>query len=260
VTKAQLSDGVQTVRVSANNSGYTPNILYVQKGVPVKWIIDGEQINSCNNEIVVPSLNIKKKLSSGENIIEITPQDQDISFSCWMGMIKGVIKVVDDVNAVDVTKDNTVIASESGCCNTEENSACCAAKPESIYGNDISNIPTERMIHKATINNNLQTIMLKGTGYELEPLVVVVEKHTPAKLAFDLTNFANAAGDWHLVDYPQQKTIASFTGRQGVVEVDFDQADASTFTIYKDDKITGVIEVVDELDATDLEKVRAKFF
>ena len=62
VTKAQIDNGVQTIRMSANNRGYTPNVLYVQKGVPVKWIVDGEQITSCNNQIIIPSLNSKKKL------------------------------------------------------------------------------------------------------------------------------------------------------------------------------------------------------
>jgi len=124
VTKAQIDNGVQTIHMSANNRGYTPNVLYVQKDIPVKWIIDGEQINSCNNQIIVPFLNGNKKLSSGQNIIEFTPQGGEINFSCWMGMIKGVIKVVDDVNATDVAKDRTSVASGSGCCSTR-GATCC---------------------------------------------------------------------------------------------------------------------------------------
>jgi plastocyanin domain-containing protein len=73
--------------------------------VPVKWVINGEQLTSCNNALVVPSLNIEKKLESGQNIINFTPRDKDINFSCWMGMISGVIKVVDDVNAIDSSKE-----------------------------------------------------------------------------------------------------------------------------------------------------------
>lgn len=94
ITKATLKDGVQIINMTADNNGYTPNIFYVQKGIPVKWIISGDQITSCNNAIVAQSLNIQRKLKNGENVIEFTPSDKDINFSCWMGMIRGVIKVV----------------------------------------------------------------------------------------------------------------------------------------------------------------------
>ncbi|AIF53330.1 sulfite exporter TauE/SafE family protein [Pelosinus sp. UFO1] len=254
VTKAQIDNGVQTIRMSANNRGYTPNVLYVQKGVPVKWIVDGEQITSCNNQIIIPTLNSKKKLSYGENIIEFTPQDQDISFSCWMGMIRGVIKVVDDVSAIDVTKDKTSVASSvGGCCSTG------GTQVESIYGDDIAKVSTERLIRKATISNKLQTVSIKGIGYEFEPLVVVIQKQTLAKIKIDLAEFDNAVGNWNIVDYKQKKVVSSFAGKQEIKEIDFRQDEVGTFGIYKDRKIIGVIEVVDNLATTDLENVRSKF-
>jgi len=54
----------------------------------------------------------------------------------------------------------------------------------------------------------------------------------------------------------------SFTGKQEIKEIkeiDFQQDAVGTFGNYKDRKIVGVIEVVENLDTTDLEKVRAKF-
>jgi plastocyanin domain-containing protein len=246
--------------MAANNRGYTPNVLYVQKGVPLQWIVDGEQINSCNNQIIIPALNSKKKLSSGENIIEFTPGDQDINFSCWMGMIKGIIKVVDDVSAADITKDVPAIsANGGGCCSTEETSGCCGSTAESIYGDDLTKVPTERLIRKANSSNNLQTVSMKGIGYEFEPLVVVINKHTPSKITFDLTEFDNAAGRWDIVDYQQKNVVFSFEGRQDSLEIDFAQDNTGTYGIYKESKITGVIEVVEDVASTDLEQLRAKF-
>jgi plastocyanin domain-containing protein/sulfite exporter TauE/SafE/copper chaperone CopZ len=257
--RAQLADGIQTLRISANNRGYIPNILYVQRNVPLKWIIDGEQINSCNNQIVIPSLNIKKKLVSGENVIEILPQE-DISFSCWMGMINGVIKVVDDVNAVNVSKDKTSIPSGSGCCSTTGTSSCCSNQSQnSIYGDDISKVPTERILQKATLHNEKQTVKLKGMGYEFEPLVVVISKQIMTILTFDLAEFDNPEGNWEIIDYRQKKIISSFQGKNGIVEVNFRAESPGTFGIYKNRKVTGVIEVVDDLATTDLEKLRTKF-
>lgn len=94
-SKAELQDGVQILRMAATRMGYTPNVLYVQKGIPVKWVVSGEQVTSCNNEIIVPSMKIEQKLKRGETVIDFIPQDRDIPFSCWMGMLRGVIKVVD---------------------------------------------------------------------------------------------------------------------------------------------------------------------
>ncbi|AWI05445.1 heavy metal transport/detoxification protein [Clostridium drakei] len=117
-TKAVLNDEIQVVNITADGNGYTPNVIYVKKDVPVKWTIDGKQINSCNNVIIVPALNIKKQLDNGENIIEFTPKDKDINFSCWMGMITGVIRVVDNLDSVDTSKPDPSAPPTGGgnCC------------------------------------------------------------------------------------------------------------------------------------------------
>ena len=103
-SKSTLVDGVQIIKMTVDEIGYTPATFYVQKYVPVKWIINGKLIDSCNEQIVVPSLNIQRNLHLGENVIEFTPKDKQINFSCGMGMIKGVIKVVDNIQAAQITK------------------------------------------------------------------------------------------------------------------------------------------------------------
>jgi sulfite exporter TauE/SafE/copper chaperone CopZ len=100
VIKATIKDGVQVLNMTANVYGYTPKTLYVQKGMPLKWVINGEEITGCNNTIVVPGMNIQQKLQSGNNLIEFTPGSEDLNFSCWMGMKRGVMKVVDDLEAI----------------------------------------------------------------------------------------------------------------------------------------------------------------
>lgn len=111
--KSEIADNVQIIRMDATYSGYVPNVFVVQRGVPVKFIINGKELTSCNNYIIIPSLGIEKELLEGENIIEFTPEEvEDINFSCWMGMINGVIKVVDDINSVDPS--NIVIPQQPG--------------------------------------------------------------------------------------------------------------------------------------------------
>jgi Uncharacterized protein conserved in bacteria len=100
MTRPSIENGVQVIRMTADNKGYTPNYIYVQKYMPVKLIIEGNQLNSCNNGVVLSAFNIEKTIKSGDNIIEFTPKDEDIDFSCWMGMIKGVIKVTDSIDSI----------------------------------------------------------------------------------------------------------------------------------------------------------------
>ncbi|KRQ86752.1 Copper-exporting P-type ATPase A [Caloramator mitchellensis] len=111
--RSEIADDVQTIRMDATYAGYTPNVFVVQRGVPVKFIINGKELTSCNNYLIIPSLRIEKQLQEGENIIEFTPENvEDINFSCWMGMLNGVIKVVDDINSVDTS--NIVLPQQPG--------------------------------------------------------------------------------------------------------------------------------------------------
>lgn len=81
---------VQIINMAITYSGYDPSVFKLKKDVPVKWIIDGQQVSGCTNEIIVPDLNIRQSLSPGENIVEFTPTKKGtLSFSCWMGMVRG---------------------------------------------------------------------------------------------------------------------------------------------------------------------------
>ena len=91
-----MENGVQVVE-SQLASGKYPSIK-VKKDVPVRWIINAPDgsINGCNYKIYINSYGIEYTFQKGENIIEFTPtKSGNIGYSCWMGMIKGNIKVVE---------------------------------------------------------------------------------------------------------------------------------------------------------------------
>ncbi|MBC2581816.1 sulfite exporter TauE/SafE family protein [Clostridium sp. DJ247] len=267
-TKATLKDGVQIINMTADGSGYNPNVLYVKKGVPVKWVIDGKQITSCNNTIVVPSLDIKKQLNSGENTIEFTPKDKDINFSCWMGMIRGVIRVVDDLDAVDTSKTDpsAPLAGGGGCCGgaaPPSDGSSSSSQPSSIYGNDLNVVPTETIVNSALVigknQNTIQSATIKGIGYDFKPLIVVVDKNIKTKLTFDLTSFDNAEGKFDLISAETGDTFKSFVGKKGVVDLDVTFNKTGGYGIVKDGSILGVIEVVDDIKKADFEKIRKTY-
>jgi len=113
-----FKDGYQEIRMEVNRYGWSPEKFVLQKGVPVKWIIEGKEINGCNNAIQVPKYGLKFDIKSGEQIIEFTPTESGtISWSCWMGMIPGVFIVKDTVDAASVTDAlNEVDVPEGGSC------------------------------------------------------------------------------------------------------------------------------------------------
>lgn len=90
-----LENGVQVVRMRQNASGYIPNTFTIKKGIPVKWIVNSEDVNTCASSIISSALNIRASLNLGENIFEFTPSEVGVvKFSCSMGMYRGAFNVV----------------------------------------------------------------------------------------------------------------------------------------------------------------------
>jgi len=97
----EIINNFQVINTSANNNGYEPNFFIIEKGKPVNWVITGDSINSCNNEIVIPELNISQEIKEGYNVIKFTPEiEGELGFSCWMGMLDGMFIVVEDINNI----------------------------------------------------------------------------------------------------------------------------------------------------------------
>lgn len=262
IAKPEIVDGVQIVRMTAGRSGYTPNVLLVQKNMPVKWVIKGEALNSCNNEIVVPSLDIEKKLKADdETIIEFTPGDKDISFSCWMGMIRGVIKVTDNIETVDKSELEDVPAPSSGgsCCATGGEESQIPAQ-KSIYGSDFSKVPTDRIIKKTTLASNIQTAVVKGIGYEFDPMIIVAKMGIKTTLSVDLSEYDYYDGKFSIISDSNQKEISSFEGKKDTVTITFDAKEIGTYWVVKDNAAAFVIEVVEDSNKVDIEELRKKFF
>ena len=258
VAKATLQDGIQIINMTADNNGYTPNAFYVQKGIPVRWVIDGKEMNSCNNAIVARELNLEWKIKKGENIQEFTPGNKDINFSCWMGMIRGVIKVVDNLDSIDTSKADPSLPPPStgpSCCAVPIDEDSDEASQSSIYG-DIDQVPTETLINKALFDGKYQSATFKGIGYELQPLIAVTGSREKAKLTFDLSDFDNAEGQYLILDINTGEEVISFTVKKGINEVEFSPNKAGGYGIVKDDYILGIIEVVDNIETTDIEEVR----
>ena len=90
------NDTFQTIRMNVTSAGFEPSSFVLKKGVPVKWVINGVELNGCNSEIVVRQYGLDIKVKQGEQTVDFTPTDAGtVSWSCWMGMIPGRFVVVE---------------------------------------------------------------------------------------------------------------------------------------------------------------------
>jgi plastocyanin domain-containing protein len=178
-----------------------------------------------------------------------------------MGMIRGVIKVTDNLDSVDTSKaDPSIPEPSSGmnCCTGGGGNASTAPQTPSIYGDDLNKVSTDRLVKKANISGDTQSLNIKGTGYEFEPLIIVVEKGIKTKLTIDLSLFDNPNGTFDILNAESGKQISSFIGKKGVVNVEFKIDTSGTYLIVKDNVAAIGIEVTDSLKTVNLEDVRKK--
>jgi len=90
-------DGKQVVKMDASASGYTPNYLKVKAGIPVRWEITDTGTSGCTNAVISKRLfDGSINLTPGQvSVKEFTPpKPGKYRFSCWMGMVSGIIEVV----------------------------------------------------------------------------------------------------------------------------------------------------------------------
>ena len=89
-----MKDGKQLVKSTLNSYRYP--VITVKKGIPVHWEIEAgeKELNGCNYKMIFPDFGFAYELGYGSNVIEFTPEKTgNFQYTCWMGMIRGVIKV-----------------------------------------------------------------------------------------------------------------------------------------------------------------------
>ena len=94
--------GENVQEITSELTGYGYPAITVKAGIPVKWTIKAPKgsLNGCNYAITIPEYKIEKTLGIGDNVIEFTPgRTGTFTYSCWMGMIRSSIKVVENDGA-----------------------------------------------------------------------------------------------------------------------------------------------------------------
>ncbi len=94
-TRATLaSSGYQEAMILVKG-GYTPDVIVVQRGKPVRLSFRREETAACSEMVVFGDFGKNAKLPTGEVVpVEFVPeQPGEYEFTCQMGMLRGKLIV-----------------------------------------------------------------------------------------------------------------------------------------------------------------------
>lgn len=88
--RAEAVGGTQQIRIHVKG-GYTPAVVRVQAGRPVRLDFFRDESNPCTEEVVLPDFGIRTWLPEHETTaVEFTPATPGTyEFACGMGMVHG---------------------------------------------------------------------------------------------------------------------------------------------------------------------------
>lgn len=84
----------QTITV---DGGYSPAVVRVKAGRPVRLVFDRRDSGSCSEEVVLPDFGIRRFLPTGKKtVVEVTPPKAGrYEFTCGMSMLHGALVAED---------------------------------------------------------------------------------------------------------------------------------------------------------------------
>jgi plastocyanin domain-containing protein len=90
VRAAATAGGYQEAMILVKG-GYTPDVVLVQHGKPVRLNFRREETASCSDTVLIPDFNKNAKLPTGQNVpVEFLPEKPgEHEFACPMGMFRG---------------------------------------------------------------------------------------------------------------------------------------------------------------------------
>ena len=88
------SSGSQEVTITVEG-GYSPSVVRVKKGSPVRLVFDRKEKSPCSDEVVISEFGVRRFLKPFEKtVIELAPTKVgSFEFACGMSMLRGRIEV-----------------------------------------------------------------------------------------------------------------------------------------------------------------------
>jgi plastocyanin domain-containing protein len=88
------TNGSQEMRITVEG-GYSPSVVRVKHGAPVRLVFDRKEKSPCSDEVVISEFGIRRFLKPFEQTaVEFTPtKPGSYDFACGMSMLLGRIEV-----------------------------------------------------------------------------------------------------------------------------------------------------------------------
>ena len=92
--RAALREGVQEVEVTVKG-GYSPAVIKVRQGVPLRILFDRKEGGECTSEVVFPDFRLRRALPAFRRTeVQLVPeQTGEFGFACGMNMVHGTLLV-----------------------------------------------------------------------------------------------------------------------------------------------------------------------
>ncbi len=113
-SRAVLRGGVQEVEITVRG-GYSPDVIRVRQGVPVRLLFDRREGGECTSHVVFPDFAVNKALPAfGKATVELRPDTAgEFGFACGMNMVRGRLVVEPSENGdVQAASARTAVAAE----------------------------------------------------------------------------------------------------------------------------------------------------
>jgi Cu+-exporting ATPase len=96
---AELVGAVQEVKVTVKG-GYSPDLVRVRQGVPLRIVFDRQESGECTSRVVFPDFALNRPLSAfAQTTVELLPERAgEFGFACGMNMIHGKLIVEPQAN------------------------------------------------------------------------------------------------------------------------------------------------------------------
>ncbi len=92
--QAELRSGVQEIEITVKG-GYSPDLIRVQEGVPVRLVFDRQEGSDCTSRVVFPDFRVSRSLPAFQKTaVEFLPDKiGEFTFACGMNMVHGTLVV-----------------------------------------------------------------------------------------------------------------------------------------------------------------------
>ena len=199
--RAELDGGVQVVRVVVKG-GYSPDVIEVAAGTPVRLMFDRQESGECTSRVVFPDFKVNQSLPPNETTaVELMPSTPgEYEFACGMNMVRGRLKVVGEAARAGRSDQEPALVGATPRSRT--------AAGEQDHGSDVLRAaPAQGALARLEAGVQVADVVVAG-GYS--PDVVRVEPGVPVRLRFERREDAACSERLVITDLGIDERLAAY--------------------------------------------------